>query len=65
MSIEMSIRETRYISSISLKVIDESNDWLVGRIEEELVLDDDNLNWDDVALASRDENLVKLSSTAL
>lgn len=61
----MSIRETRYISSISLKVIDESNDWLVGRIEEELVLDDDNLNWDDVALASRDENLVKLSSTAL
>lgn len=61
----MSIRETRYISSISLKVIDESNDWLVGRIEEELVFDDDNLNWDDVALAPRDENLVKLSSTAL
>lgn len=61
----MSISETRYISSISLKVIDETNDWLVGRIEEELVFDDDNLNWDDVDLASRDENLVKLSSTAL
>lgn len=65
MRIEMSISETRYISSISLKVIDETNDWLVGRIEEELVFDDDNLNWDDVDLASRDENLVKLSSTAL
>lgn len=40
----MSIPETRYISSISLKVTDESNDWLVGRVEEELVFDDDNLN---------------------
>ncbi|XP_028095637.1 uncharacterized protein LOC114295566 [Camellia sinensis] len=48
----------RYISRgkfdpISLKDIDESNEWLIGRMENELVIDDDDdfLGWDDVAVA--------------
>ncbi|GMP70936.1 hypothetical protein CsSME_00029555 [Camellia sinensis var. sinensis] len=52
----------RYISRgkfdpISLKDIDESNEWLIGRMENELVFDDDDddddsLGWDDVAVAA-------------
>lgn len=37
---------------ISLQDIDESNEWLTGRMEEELVHEEEDLNWDDVALAS-------------
>jgi hypothetical protein len=40
------------IDPISLKDIDESNEWLVGKMEEECVFEGDDLNWDDVALAS-------------
>ncbi|XP_058198614.1 uncharacterized protein LOC131314137 [Rhododendron vialii] len=49
------------IDPISLKDIDESNEWLVGTMEEKFVFegdgdgDGDDLNWDDVALASRAE----------
>ncbi|XP_058184034.1 uncharacterized protein LOC131301672 [Rhododendron vialii] len=43
-----------HIDPISLKEIDQSNEWLVGKMEEEFVFegDGDDLNWDDVALAS-------------
>ncbi|CAL5362026.1 unnamed protein product [Camellia sinensis] len=40
------------IDPISLKDIDESNEWLIGRMENELVFDDDSLGWDDVAVAA-------------
>ncbi|KAJ7977288.1 HAT transposon superfamily protein [Quillaja saponaria] len=43
------------IDPISLKDIDDSNKWLIGRIEEEqndLVYSDDDLTWLDVSVAS-------------
>ncbi|XP_028059118.1 uncharacterized protein LOC114262889 [Camellia sinensis] len=40
------------IDPIALTDIDESNEWLVGRMEEELVFEDDTLTWDDVARAA-------------
>ena len=46
------------IDPISLKEIDECNEWMIGRVEEELdaaddlVFEDDDLTWGDVALAS-------------
>ena len=46
------------LDPISLKNIDESNEWLLGRIDreldedDELVFDDDILTWGDVATAS-------------
>ncbi|GMQ01633.1 hypothetical protein CsSME_00048203 [Camellia sinensis var. sinensis] len=40
------------IDPISLKDIDESNEWLIGRMENGLVFDDDSLGWDDVAVAA-------------
>ena len=46
------------VDPISLKNIDESNEWLLGRIDrkldedDELVFDDDILTWADVATAS-------------
>ncbi|XP_028118824.1 uncharacterized protein LOC114316360 [Camellia sinensis] len=43
------------IDPISLKDIDESNEWLIGRMENELVFDDDSLEWDDVVVAARVE----------
>ncbi|CAL5371681.1 unnamed protein product [Camellia sinensis] len=39
------------IDPISLKDIDESNEWLIGRMENKLVFDDDSLGWDDVTVA--------------
>ena len=52
------------IDPISLKDIDDSNEWLIGRMEDEdshggaqddFVFDDDNLTWSDVARAIRAE----------
>ena len=54
------------IDLIILKEIDESNEWLIGRMDDEdshdhvdaqddLVFDDDDLTWDDVARASEVE----------
>ncbi|XP_058179305.1 uncharacterized protein LOC131298048 [Rhododendron vialii] len=43
------------IDPISLKDIDESNEWLARKMEEEAVFEGDDLNWNDVALASRAE----------
>ena len=54
------------IDPIILKEIDESNEWLIGRMDDEdshdhvdaqddLVFDDDDLTWGDVARASEDE----------
>ena len=49
------------IDPISLKDIDDSNEWLIGRMEDEdshggaqddFVFDDDNLTWGDVARAA-------------
>ncbi|GMP82231.1 hypothetical protein CsSME_00036635 [Camellia sinensis var. sinensis] len=40
------------IDPITLTDIDESNEWLVGRMEEKLVFEDDTLTWDDVARAA-------------
>ncbi|KAJ7950273.1 HAT dimerization domain-containing protein / transposase-like protein [Quillaja saponaria] len=43
------------IYPISLKDIDDSNEWLIGRTEEEqndLVYSDDDLTWFDVSVAS-------------
>ncbi|XP_028096366.1 uncharacterized protein LOC114296273 [Camellia sinensis] len=40
------------IDPIALTDIDESNEWLVGRMEKELVFEDDTLTWDDVARAA-------------
>ncbi|KAJ9682088.1 hypothetical protein PVL29_018125 [Vitis rotundifolia] len=53
--------ERSTIDPISLKDIDDSNEWLIGRMEDEdshggaqddFVFDDDNLTWGDVARAS-------------
>ncbi|KAJ9705844.1 hypothetical protein PVL29_003780 [Vitis rotundifolia] len=53
--------ECSTIDPISLKDIDDSNEWLIGRMEDEdshggaqddFVFDDDNLTWGDVARAS-------------
>ena len=49
------------IDPISLKEIDDCNEWMLGKVEEELdaaddlVFEDDDLTWGDVALASRAE----------
>ncbi|KAJ9688880.1 hypothetical protein PVL29_014498 [Vitis rotundifolia] len=52
--------ERNTIDPISLKAIDDSNEWLIGRMEDEdshggaqdgFVFDDDNLTWGDVARA--------------
>ncbi|RVW19008.1 hypothetical protein CK203_095024 [Vitis vinifera] len=56
--------ERNTIDPISLKDIDDSNEWLIGRMEDEdshggaqddFVFDDDNLTWGDVARAAGDE----------
>eukprot|EP00261_Vitis_vinifera_P016589 XP_010645792.1 PREDICTED: uncharacterized protein LOC100251090 [Vitis vinifera] len=56
--------ERNTIDPISLKDIDDSNEWLIGRMEDEdshggaqddFVFDDDNLTWGDVARATRAE----------
>ncbi|RVW16137.1 hypothetical protein CK203_074327 [Vitis vinifera] len=56
--------ERNTIDPISLKDIDDSNEWLIGRMEDEdshggaqddFVFDDDNLTWGDVARAARAE----------
>ena len=53
--------ERNTIDPISLKDIDDSNEWLIGRMEDEdshggaqddFVFDDDNLTWGDVARAA-------------
>ena len=53
--------ERNTIDPISLKDIDDSNEWLIGRMEDEdshggaqddFVFDDDNLTWGDVARAT-------------
>ena len=56
--------ERNTIDRISLKDIDDSNEWLIGRMEDEdshgdaqddFVFDDDNLTWGDVARATQAE----------
>ena len=55
--------ERHTIDSIILKEIDDSNEWLMGRMEDEgaveddLVFDGDDLTWGDVARASGAEEL--------
>ena len=52
------------IDPIALTDIDESNEWLVGRLEEELVFEDDTLTWDDVArVAGVEESSQRTRST--
>ena len=69
------------IDQIILKEIDESNDWLMGRMDDEdshdhvdaqddLVFDDDDLSWGDVATTSevkepRFDNRARASSSML
>ncbi|KAL6335945.1 hypothetical protein AAG906_003570 [Vitis piasezkii] len=59
--------ECNTIDPISLKDIDNSNEWLIGRMEDEdshggaqddFVFDDDNLTWDDVANEDEDGDMV-------
>ncbi|RVW17887.1 hypothetical protein CK203_093585 [Vitis vinifera] len=58
--------ERNTIDPISLKDIDDSNEWLIGRMEDEdshggaqddFVFDDDNLTWGDVARAAGAEEV--------
>ncbi|XP_019077642.1 uncharacterized protein LOC109123148 [Vitis vinifera] len=58
--------ECNTIGPISLKDIDDSNEWLIGRMEDkdshggaqdDFVFDDDNLTWGDVARATRAEEV--------
>ena len=55
--------ERHTIDPITLKDIDDSNEWLMGRMEDEgaaeddLVLEGDDLTWGDVARASGAEEL--------
>ncbi|RVW19250.1 hypothetical protein CK203_095877 [Vitis vinifera] len=66
--------ERSTIDPISLKDIDDSNEWLIGRMEDEdshggaqddFVFDDDNLTWSDVARAARAEEARTLPSYSL
>ena len=58
--------EHHTIDPIILKDIDDSNEWLMGRMEDEgaaeddLVFEDDDLTWGDVARASGAEELRSL-----
>ena len=40
------------IDPISLKDINDSNEWLMGRMEDDLVFEGDDLTWGNVARAS-------------
>ncbi|KAF7816493.1 Anaphase-promoting complex subunit 1 [Senna tora] len=54
-SLRRRFNERDSIDPISLKDIDDSNEWLLGKVEEELddnVFEDDDLTWQDVAIAS-------------
>ncbi|RVW75586.1 hypothetical protein CK203_056441 [Vitis vinifera] len=66
--------ERNIIDPISLKDIDDSNEWLIGRMEDEdphggaqddFVFDDDNLTWGDVARAAGAEEARTLPSHSL
>ncbi|KAI8570188.1 hypothetical protein RHMOL_Rhmol01G0014200 [Rhododendron molle] len=46
---------------ISLKNIDESNEWLIGKLEDELVFDGEDLDWNVVAEASGVEQPSKVT----
>ena len=59
--------ERNTIDPISLKDIDDINEWLIGRIEDEdshggvqndFVFDDDNLTWGDVARARASSSII-------
>ncbi|RVW78976.1 hypothetical protein CK203_040167 [Vitis vinifera] len=66
--------ERNTIDPISLKDIDDSNEWLIGRMEyedshggaqDDFVFDDDNLTWGDVAKAAGVEEARTLPSHSL
>ncbi|XP_058218122.1 uncharacterized protein LOC131329073 [Rhododendron vialii] len=46
---------------ISLKNIDESNEWLIGKLEDELVFESEDLDWNVVAEASEVEEPSKVT----
>ncbi|KAI8524717.1 hypothetical protein RHMOL_Rhmol13G0170200 [Rhododendron molle] len=45
----------------SNKNIDESNEWLIGKLEEEVVFEGEDLDWDEVARASGVEEPSKVT----
>ncbi|KAI8563853.1 hypothetical protein RHMOL_Rhmol03G0141500 [Rhododendron molle] len=51
----------RKFDPISLKNIDESNEWLIGKLENELVFDGEDLDWNLVAEASGVEQPSKVT----
>ena len=62
--------ERHTIDPITLKDIDDSNEWLMGRMEDEgaaeddLVFEGDDLTWGDVARASGAEELRSLAKAS-
>ncbi|KAF7833672.1 protein FAM50A-like [Senna tora] len=63
-SLRRRFNERDSIDPISLKDIDDSNEWLLGKVEEELddnVFKNDDLTWQDVAIASGAEEPLRYS----